>query len=245
MHEADIIITSNQRAADRVARSIAAKIAAGELKDNTPLPAERDLMEEFGLSRTVVREAISQLASRGLVEARPRFRPVVKKPDFGTVLEASGTIVRYMLNEPKGVLNLYQSRVFIERGLVRDAALKADKDDIAHLKNALAANLATIQNSEEFFKTDIAFHGVLFAISKNPIFPAIHEGFTAWLSPNWLKMERSQEHNEVNYWAHKAIYDAILERDPDRAEEALIDHLKGAWEFVKDTFEPQADGETS
>ena len=237
MSETELKTTHNQRAADRVADSIAAKIAAGELKDNTPLPAERDLMEEFGLSRTVVREAISQLASRGLVDARPRFRPVVKKPDYGTVLEASGTMVRYMLNEPKGVLNLYQSRVFIERGLVRDAALNANKNDITALKTALAANQAKISDSEEFFKTDIAFHGVLFTISNNPIFPAMHEGFTAWLSPNWLKMDRSQEHNEVNYFAHKEIYEAILERDPDRAEQALIEHLKGAWEFVKDTFD--------
>lgn len=237
MSETERGTTHNQRAADRVADSIAAKITSGELQDNTPLPAERDLMEEFGLSRTVVREAISKLASRGLVDARPRFRPVVKKPDFGTVLEASGTIVRYMLNEPKGVLNLYQSRVFIERGLVRDAALNANKNDIAALKTVLAANKETINDSEAFFKTDMAFHGVLFTMSGNPIFPAIHEGFTAWLSPNWAKMERSTEHNEINYYAHKEIYEAILERDPDRAEQALINHLKGAWEFVKDTFD--------
>lgn len=229
--------SSGSRAADRVAESIALKISSGELPNDMPLPSERGLIEQFGVSRTVIREAISQLASRGLIEARPRFRPVVKKPDFGTVLEASGTIVRYMLNEPRGVLNLYQSRVFIERGLVRDAALNANKDTIAELKTALAANHATINDSEEFFKTDLAFHGIFFAMTGNPIFPAMHEGFCAWLSPNWSKMDRSSARNEMNYWAHRAIFEAVLERDPDRAEEALIEHLKGAWEFVKDTFD--------
>lgn len=226
-----------QRAADALVAALEARIASGELENDKPLPAERDLMEEFGTSRTVVREAISTLANRGLVVSRPRYRPVVRKPDYGTVLNATGTIVRYMLNEPGGVQDLYQCRVFIERGLVRDAALHATKEDIAELKAALKANQEQISDSDAFFRTDIAFHGVLYRINGNPIFPAVHEGFTAWLSPNWARMERSTEHNEVNYRAHKAIFDAILERDPARAEEALIAHLKGAWEYVKDTFE--------
>ena len=85
---------------------------------------------------------------------------------------------------------------------------------------------------------DIAFHGVLYRMSRNPIFPAVHEGFTAWLYPHWGRMERLVDHNEANCIAHEAIYNAILERDPDRAEEALIEHLRGAWEYVKHTFEP-------
>lgn len=229
--------TAGVRAADNVVATIEARIASGALESDKPLPAERDLMEEFGTSRTVIREAISKLASRGLIEARPRFRPVVRKPDYGTVLDATGTIVRYLLNEPGGVRNLYKSRVFIERGLVRDAAANATRDDIAELKAALSLNKNAIADSDEFFRTDIAFHGVLYRVNKNPVFAAVHEAFTAWLSPNWARMERSKARNEVNYFAHKAIYDAILERDAVRAEEALIDHLKGAWEFVKETFD--------
>ncbi len=193
-------------------------------------------MEEFGTSRTVVREAIARLASRGLVEARPRFRPVVRRPDYSTVIDATGTIVRYMLNEPGGVLDLYRSRVFVERGLVRDAALHATKDDIADLKAALARNKAAIDDPDRFFETDMAFHGVLFATARNPIFPAVHQAFNAWLAPHWVRMERSRAHNATNYHAHRAIYDAILERDAARAEEALVDHLRAAWEFVKGTF---------
>ena len=64
----------------------------------------------------------------------------------------------------------------------------------------------------------------------------MHKGFTAWLSPNWGRMKRSIERNETVYFAHKEIYDAILERDPARAEEALIEHLRVAWTFVEETF---------
>ncbi|WP_029063928.1 FCD domain-containing protein [Labrenzia sp. DG1229] len=225
------------RAADSVVAMLEAKIVSGELENRAPLPAERELMEQFGASRTVIREAISKLSSRGLIETRPRFRPIVRKPDYATVLHACGNVVQHLLTERSGIKNLYDSRVFIERALVREAALAARKEDIVNLRAALENNRNAISDSSEFYRTDVAFHGVLYRIPKNPIFPTIHEGYTSWLAPQWDRMLRSPERNEVNYLAHKAILDAIMERDPLAAEEALTNHLKAAWEFVRVTFD--------
>ncbi|WP_299483738.1 FCD domain-containing protein [uncultured Roseibium sp.] len=225
------------RAADSVVAMLEAKIVSGELENQTPLPAERELMEQFGASRTVIREAISKLSSRGLIETRPRFRPIVRKPDYATVLHACGNVVQHLLTERSGIKNLYDSRVFIERALVREAAVAARKEDIVNLKTALEDNRQAIPDSQEFYRTDVAFHGVLYRIPRNPIFPTMHEGYTSWLAPQWDRMLRSPERNEVNYLAHKAILDAILERDPVAAEEALTNHLKAAWEFVRVTFD--------
>lgn len=224
------------RAADIIVSTLEAQIMSGTLADKSPLPAERELMEQFNTSRTVVREAITALSNRGLVVSKPRFRPIVKKPDYETVLHAMGGVVGHLLNNSGGVKNLYDSRVFIERGLVREAAVKANKLDIINLKAALAANEAAIGNSQEFYQTDVAFHGVLYGITKNPIFPAIHEGYTSWLAPHWEKMERSPERNLANFRAHERILKRIMDRDPDAAEVALSEHLQAAWEYVRDTF---------
>jgi DNA-binding FadR family transcriptional regulator len=224
------------RAADSIVSEIERRIADGLLKDQEPLPSERVLMEEFSASRTVVREAITALSNRGLVLCKPRYRPVVRKLGFETLLTSTDTIVRHLLGDTGGVKNLYDVRVFVERGLVRDAAVKATKSDIQALKSALRANEDAIPDSDGFYTTDVAFHGVLYAIPGNPVFPALHEGLVSWLAPHWDRMLRSPERNQRNYLAHKAIYDAILERDPDAAEEALQDHLKAAWEFVSVTF---------
>ncbi|MEM5502963.1 FCD domain-containing protein [Ahrensia kielensis] len=234
-------LDTNIRAADAIVAELESQIASGRLRNKSPLPAERELMEQFGTSRTVVREAISTLSNRGLVESKPRFRPIVSKPDYATVLSATGNVVRHLLNEPGGVKNLYQSRVFMECGLVRQAAISATKTDISDLKAALEANKNAINDSEEFYRTDNAFHGVLYQIPKNPIFPAVHEGYTSWLAPQWAQMKRLPERNLANYQAHKAILDAILERDADAAEEALNVHLKAAWEYVRVTFDMDAD----
>lgn len=236
-------VAAGQRAADLIVGRIEQRIMSGDLPDQTPLPAERHLMEEFGASRTVVREAVTALAHRGLIENRPRFRPTVRKPGYDAALTAVGGIVTHLLGEQGGVKNLYESRVFLERALVREAALQAGKDDIQALKRALAANHDAMEDSERFFETDVGFHGVLYGIPKNPIFPALHNAYSAWLAPHWIKMERSFERNLVNYKSHKAILDAILDRDPNSAEDALIEHLRAAWDHVRGTFDQRPSSE--
>ncbi|WP_305968994.1 MULTISPECIES: FadR/GntR family transcriptional regulator [unclassified Mameliella] len=224
------------RAADQVVRSIADQIRSGELADGQPLPPERDLMEAFGISRTVVREAVRTLSSRGLIEALPRHRPVVRKPGFDSAIDAVGSIVTHLLGEPGGVKNLFDTRIMVEASLVRQAAKEASKEDIAALTEALEANGASILDSEAFYRTDNAFHGVLYQIPQNPVLPAIHRAYTTWLAPQWSQMPRLPDRNRTNFDAHKAIYDAILMRDPDTAETHLRDHLATAWAQVRETF---------
>lgn len=228
---------SGHRAADVVVRGIERDILSGKLPDRSPLPAERDLMVEYGTSRTVIREAITALSNRGLVENRPRFRPIARMPGYDTALDAAGGIVKHLLSARGGVKTLYESRIFLERALARDAATNAHKTDIENLKAALAANQAAIDDSLAFHATDVAFHSVLYQVPRNPIFPAIHQAYTSWLAPHWEKMLRSPERNRVNYQSHKAICDAIVDRDPDAAEQALANHLNAAWEYVRVTFE--------
>jgi DNA-binding FadR family transcriptional regulator len=225
------------RASESVVRALEARIAAGALAEGAHLPSERELMDAFGISRTVVREAIATLASRGLVESRPRFRPVVRKPGYEAAVQAVGGVVTHLLAERGGVRNLYDARIFVEAGLVRQAATAARKEDIDALRAAIAANEAAIPDSERFYQTDVAFHAVFYAVPRNPIFPAIHKAFTAWLSAHWRRMPRAPERNRVNWLSHREIFLAVVERDPDAAEAALRAHLQAAWEYVRGTFD--------
>jgi DNA-binding FadR family transcriptional regulator len=225
------------RAADGLARALAAEIAAGGIADGAPLPAERTLMTRFGLSRTVVREAIARLAAEGLVEARPRFRPLVRRPGYDSAVAALGGVVTHLLREPGGVRNLYDTRIFVEAALARHAALHARKDDVEALRAALEANRAAIGDSTRFYATDVDFHAVFYRIPGNPVFPAVHIAFTAWLADHWRRMPRAPDRNRVNHLAHRAIFTAVVERDPDAAEAALTGHLNAAWEYVRGTFE--------
>ena len=228
---------ADRRAADAVIRSLEERIHAGALADGERLPSERDLMEAYGISRTVVREAVLALAAKGLVETRPRARPVVRKPGYASAMHAIGNIVTHLLHRREGVEAVFDTRVMIEAALVRRAALEAGKDEIAELREALEANAAVIDDADDFYRTDVAFHGVLYKSTGNPIMPALHEAWTTWLMPQWQKIPRSPERNRANYLGHKAVFEAILMRDPDAAEKAMRAHLQETWARVSKTFE--------
>lgn len=221
------------RAADVIVRYLEKKIRTGELEHGKHLPAERELMAQFGASRTVVREAITNLSSRGLVDNRPRFRPTVRKPGVSSFIDATHGFATHFLQQPNGVKSMYETRIFVERMLVRDAATHARKDDINALSNALKKNKACIDDAEVFYKTDMAFHKVLYDIPKNPIYPALFSAYQSWLALHWDKMNRSPDRNYVNYRGHESIVSAIVDRDPDTAEAALKTHLNSAWEYLR------------
>ena len=224
------------RAADNVVSMYERQIIDGTLAVGKPLPPEREIMQAFGVSRTVVREAVQTLSAKGLVEARPRFRPVVRTPGYDAAIEAVGSVVNRLLTVPGGVRNLFELRIMMEAALVRDAALHADKNHVARMKQALADNEAAISDSQRFFETDIAFHRVLYEVPDNPVLPPIHQAYTDWLSSHWTRMPPDPERNHVNYRAHSRIFETILFRDPDAAELALRDHLDDAWNHVRLTF---------
>ena len=225
------------RAADSLVSIYERQIIDGTLAVGMPLPPEREIMQSFSVSRTVVREAVQTLSAKGLVEARPRFRPVVRTPGYDAAIEAVGSVVNRLLTVPGGVRNLFELRIMMEAALVRGAALHADKHHVARMKQALADNEAAISDSQRFFETDVAFHRLLYEVPDNPVLPPIHQAYTDWLSSHWTKMPRDPERNHVNYRAHCRIFEAILFRDPDAAEFVLRDHLDDAWNQVRQTFE--------
>ena len=95
------------------------------------------------------------------------------------------------------------------------AAALAVSDAQAYLTSvvepALQRNRAAIGDSEAFYATDVAFHGVLYKVPRNPIYPAVHKAYVDWLMSHWRRMERSSDVDRMNHAGHVAI-----ERQCDR-----------------------------
>ena len=157
------------RAADNLFAAFEGMIRDGVLKEGDPLPPEREIVQTYGVSRTVVREAVLKLSNKGLVDARPRFRPIVRKPDFDTAMDTVESVVGRLLQDPGGVWNLFETRIMIEAMLVRQAAMACSREDLDRLRAALDANGAAVEDSEAFYATDKAFHSILYDIPRNPL----------------------------------------------------------------------------
>jgi GntR family transcriptional regulator, sialic acid-inducible nan operon repressor len=150
-----------------------------------PLPSERELMKQFGVSRSVMRETIIALANQGLLKTRSGYRPVVSRPDYDSALGSMDQLMTHLIGEEGGVKNLFDSRIFFEAALARWAALNARKEDIQDLKQKLLCNREAIGMRTVFEATDVAFHDVLYAIPHNPVYPSC--GQAKWARRGWRR----------------------------------------------------------
>jgi GntR family transcriptional regulator, sialic acid-inducible nan operon repressor len=214
---------------EEVADDLERLIRDGHYAPTDPLPSERDLMRQYGVGRPAVREALFHLRKMGLVQIRSGERARVTRPTPEFVIDALSGTARHMLSAPGGVHDFQNARIFFETGLARHAARFATDDDLADFKAALDNNQAAIGDLKRFRETDVAFHYVLALIPGNPIFTAIHAALADWLleqRQTTLAPAKDVSIYETVYEAHRAIYEAVAARDPDRAEKAMRDHLE-------------------
>ena len=210
---------------EEVADRLEQMIRDGELRESEHLPSERELMRRFGVGRPAVREALFHLRKMGLVEIRSGERARVTRPTPEVVIESLSGSARHMMASAGGVQNFQSARIFFETGLARHAALHATKADMAKLKEALEINRQSIGDLKRFERTDVDFHYVLAIIPRNPIFTAIHAALAEWLLEQRQTTLAPGEDIKA-YEAHRAIYEAVAARDPDRSEQAMREHLE-------------------
>jgi DNA-binding FadR family transcriptional regulator len=220
------IVIERKKLFEHVAAHLEAQILAGKLRPGDQLPPERDLQLTFGVGRPAIREALISLQKAGLVELSNGARARVLMPTASHIFTGMAPAVRQMLSTSDGQRYFQGARLFFEVGLAREAAKAATEDDLAALKRALDANRKAIGDSDQFTATDIAFHFELAKIARNPIFIALHDQISDWLTEQRVVTLRASGQERTAYNAHKAIYDAIAARDADKAEAAMRDHLE-------------------
>jgi DNA-binding FadR family transcriptional regulator len=220
------IVIERKKLFEHVASHLEAQILAGKLRPGDQLPPERDLQLTFGVGRPAIREALISLQKAGLVELSNGARARVLMPTASHIFTGMAPAVRQMLSTSDGQRYFQGARLFFEVGLARETAKAATEDDLAALKRALDANRKAIGDSDQFTATDIAFHFELAKIARNPIFIALHDQISDWLTEQRVVTLRASGQERTAYNAHKAIYDAIAARDADKAEAAMRDHLE-------------------
>jgi GntR family transcriptional repressor for pyruvate dehydrogenase complex len=218
-------LVRKRRLSEDVAEHLERMIQDGTFAETERLPSERELMRQFGVGRPSVREALQHLSKMGLVEVGSGERARVTRPTPQFVIDALSGPARSMLSEPGGVQHFQAARIFFETGLARHAALHATEEDLAGFAEALEANRRSTGDLARFERTDVDFHYVLALVARNPIFTAIHEALAEWLLEQRHRTLAAGEDQKA-FDAHRAIFDAVASRDPDRSERAMRDHLE-------------------
>jgi len=209
---------------EEIAEHLELSIFSGRLSVGDKIPSERALMDQFGVGRSTVREALFMLQRKGLLETRPGAAARVSRPDADTMVDDLSGAARHMLSQPDGVRHLQNARTLFEIGLARYAAKHATEEDLKALKSALDANGAAM-DQPTFQRTDLTFHYTLAMITHNPVFTSIHHALMAWLAEQRSVSARAGATRSEIFEQHRAIYEAIAAGDAVAAEEAMETHL--------------------
>ncbi|MDR2435158.1 MAG: FadR family transcriptional regulator [Treponema sp.] len=189
------------------------------------LPSEQELSKRFKVSRTVVREALKILKERGLVQLRNGEGSYISKPNADTVSSAVSRIIQ-MDNISND--HLHNMRLILETASARLSALHARPKDVKRLEHILEQMREIPLPTDKRIVLDSEFHRTIAYSGGNELLGMFVEVMTLLLKdymikgfPNPLSIKNTiMEHNEV--------LEAIRNRDPDGAEEAIRGHLSAA-----------------
>lgn len=210
------------------------RIQTGEIAPGAQLPPERELMEQYGVGRPAVREALQALERSGIVEISHGERARVVVPSAHSLIQQIASGARHLLQmQPETLEHLKQARIFLEEGTARMAAERATPDEVAELRARIQAHRDSLPRLDEFLVHDMGFHRAIARISGNPIFPAIVEAIFQWAAEDYQPLVRAPGAELLTLEEHTRLVDAIEAHDPDAAAAAVQAHLARSNELYR------------
>ncbi len=216
---------ARQTLADRLAERLSAQMERGELKPGDRLPTEAALAAEHGVSRSVVREAVHRIKSRGLLLSRQGSGVFVAPPLEHHALAFDPAV----LASVPAVVQVVEIRRVLEGGMAALAAQRATRSQLSGVRRALAAIDTAVLAGRDGVDEDLAFHRAIAEATGNPQFGLLL-GFLEQYLRAGMRITRGNEARRQDFTEavrkeHRAIVDALLARDPAAARRAATSHL--------------------
>ncbi|WP_298827936.1 FadR/GntR family transcriptional regulator [uncultured Piscinibacter sp.] len=214
-----------ERLSDRLAALLAAQLEGGALRPGDRLPSEQQLAESHGVSRTVVREAVHQLKSRGLLTSRQGSGVFVTSPAVNRPLAFDPSV----LESVGAVVHVVEVRRVLEGEIAALAAQRATRAQVAGLRRALAEIDRAEAEGRDGVAEDLAFHRAIGEATGNPQFGRLL-GFLEQYLREGMRITRGNEARRKDFMQqvrdeHHAIVDAIAKRDAAAARRCATQHI--------------------
>lgn len=213
---------------EKVITSLRAEIESGQREPGSKLPTEPVLTERFGVSRTVIREAIAALKADGLLEPRQGAGVFVLAPEARA---SDKPIFEVDYAQVSDVLEILELRMAIE---IEAAGLACQRSSVAQqakIFEAMEKMEQAIEESAPTAQADFEFHSAIATATNNRRFAEFLEHLgdktipRAQLRRRPPEVEDQKSYMEMIMGEHRRIYDAIATRDDEGARKAMRDHL--------------------
>ena len=204
-------------------------IVRGDLAPGSSLPPEAVLCEQFGVSRTVIRESVKRLEEKGLVTVAQGRGTQVLGADSWNMVDATVLSALVANDATLGTLDdLSVVRASLEGVIARDAARRRTADELERLRTALVHMRDTVEDEPRFNAADVIFHATVGEMTENRL--AVN--LVSTLFGQARESARFNLHSQLDLTLHEheRVFHAIEAGDPDAAEQMMRAHILDAWE---------------
>jgi len=217
---------STQRLHEGVVQQIVAQIMSGALEPGTSLPSESTLAQQFGVSRTVIREAVRLLVGKGLVAVKHGSGMQVQPSDQWNHLDPLILFERLRIGHDETLLHdLLELRRVIEVEVAALAALRRTPEDVQLLRTAVEEMRGVLDNPEVYTRLDIAFHNSILATARNRLLAqALRPASQALLMGRMISSQRPGG-TATSERGHEEILAAIESGDQEQTRTVMHRHI--------------------
>jgi len=211
---------------ERVVEEIKELISRGEFEQGDPLPPERQLIEQLGVSRSSLREAFKVLESLGLLESIPGKGRFVRKA------RADGIPSLQMPLEDEAILELVEARRVLEPCIASEAAKHASSSDLGRIRRLLTATAEDVISLKHRADCDYSFHLMMAEATHNFIFVNIVKMTFNLIMATHERIYTLLDDKEVFLKEHRELYECLLSRDPEQAASVMKKHVNRVYKTL-------------
>ena len=207
-----------------LAQRIVTEIADRGLAPGTPLPAEKSMLDDYGIARGTLREALRFLEIQGVVTIKtgPGGGPVVGEPGSRHL----ASIIAMMLQlESAPFRAVLEARTTLEPPMAAQAAMRISPEDLERLHESVHRMGERLDDLDFFLYENEGFHRIIGEASGNKVFALIISSLNWIIDGTPLGVDYPISARESVWFEHQRIYRAIADHDPDRATAAMAVHI--------------------
>jgi GntR family transcriptional regulator, transcriptional repressor for pyruvate dehydrogenase complex len=210
----------------------------GTFRPGSKLPSQNELVEQLGISRTGVREALQVMAALNLIEIRAGLGCFVKRVSPEYIINAN---VLGVLLEKEAILEVLETRKILEAGIAALASERASEEDFWLMEDALSRIEKAIARGESVADVAPEFHIAVAKATHNLVLYKLVRSFNQLMAKAGELLESSVEDlaafKQRELDTHRRLYEVIRERDSKRARAAMVEHISNSESWIVEAFE--------
>ncbi len=224
-------ISDNKALSEKIISQITDAVARGDLKPGDRLPTERDLASQFHVSRTVIRDAVKTLSGRGILNVRHGVGIFVAQPSESELDVTSRILQQAALQD------LFDIRKLLEAEGAAWAAQRRQPHHLERLRSIVADARQHTDQPEALSQRDAQFHMAIAEASRNLVMVKVMMALLDLLEKSRQDSLRIPGRAVASLDQHEEIADAIEKRDPERAKQAMLEHLDAVEQSIRRLYQ--------